>query len=271
MTEQELRDLWAKIAGAVGDKDEDGKFTLATLSKMAKEQAHAVFQHIFNVGHSERHKKATTEEKTLRDQVTALETERDELKVKLEDAGKGQPDASKRVTELEGQIRTLQTQHAEKEKEFRQQVAAARVDARLESLKAKLVAADMDDAYAEVLTQTAGVRGRLKLNDDGTFDVMQATGGIPFAPADGKDGLDLLATELVETTRSSKPSLIRSNAEAGSGTGSNGGRSSGDTRKGGAALYDSIRKGVQEAEKAGAPQGGTAAQRLGIRHVGETQ
>lgn len=268
MTEQEFRDLWAKIAGAIGD--EEGKFSLAAAARMAKDQAHAVYQQIFNVGHSERNKKATTDEAALREQVTALTTERDALKVKLDEAGKDQPDASKRVTELEGQIRTLQTTHADEVKALKASVGEARVEGRVESLRAKLVAGGMDADYAEVLTLKPDVRKRIKLNDDGTFEVLQANGGIPFAPADGKDGLDLLSGELIEATRTSKPTLITSGVESGSGQGSNGGRST-DSRGKGAGFYDGIRKGVADAEKAAAPSGGSAAQRMGIRHVGETQ
>ena len=269
MTEQELRELWAKLAGAVGDKDEDGKFTLATVARTMKENAHALFQHVFNVGHSERNKKATNDEKALRDQLTAKEEEATRLQSELETAKAGQPDAAKRVTELEGQIRTLQQQHADTPKELPGQVAEAKRTARLETLRGKL-AAHLDPDYAEVLVQKAEVRDRVRLNDDGSFDVLQAVGGIPFAPAEGADPMDLLVGELVETTRRTKPTLVTSGAEAGSGTGSTGGQAA--ERKGGdAKFFDGIREKAKEEQKRTTPDGGTGAQRMGLRQVGHTQ
>lgn len=266
MTEAELRALWGQIAGAVGEKDEEGKFTLRTLATTMKEGAHALFQHVFNVGHSERNKTAQAAEKELRDSISAKEADIARLTGELDEAKKGQPDAARRVTELEGKIKELQTAHASETKALKESVSQAKKAAKLESLRAKL-AGSLDADYAEVLTMKPEIAERIRLNEDGTFDVLQSVGGIPFAPAEGKDAMDLLVAEVVERTRKEKPSLVTSNAESGSGTGT-GRAAEGGGKAGDASYYEGLRKTVADKQKPSESDAGSAQQRMGMVRVG---
>jgi hypothetical protein len=273
MTKAQLRELFAKVTGTIGDEDQDtddGTLTMETVTSTLRQASPTVYQKVFDVGHSERDKRA---KKELEKVTGELETAKSELE-KARGAGATGTDDEKatRIRELEGQVQKLTAEKGDLEKAHRGALAEAKRDARLEGLRAILVGREgdrLEPEYAEVLLQNKALRDRVRINDDGTVDVLSAS-GVPYAPGEGQDAMTVLAGELVEQAKKDKPRLVISGAEGGSGTGGNGGRATGTGgATGDAQLYTGIRKEVEERQKQAPPTAGSAAQRMGMVQVGQ--
>jgi hypothetical protein len=277
MTKAKAREIAAALAAAVGEKDEDtddGTLTIETITGTLRQVAPGLYQKVFDAEHSERNKRAEKEQQKLQADLDAAKKELDTLK----GDGKGseggtQTDDQKaaRIRELEGQVTRLTAEKTELEGKHKTALAEAKRDVTLESLRALLVGREgdrLEPEYADVLLGTKNLRDRVRVNDDLTVEVLTAS-GVPYAPGEGKSGLDMLAGDVVEGAKKDKPRLVISNAESGSGTGGNNGRSTGAS--GGSkdsSFYDGIRKEVVEREKVQTPTGGSAAQRMGLTVVG---
>lgn len=204
-----------------------------------KEHGHPVFQEVFNLGHS----KATADAKAERE---ALEASLSETKA---DLGKAQgrvkeleekaPDAAKLREQYEQEVEGLKAKHKGELEERDTRLRDERMERAVTDLKSKLIAAGLDPEYAEVKVDKSEVRQRLRHSDKGELEVLQNGKEIPFTPADGKSGLDLLAAEIREGT---DPKWISSKADRGSDTGTSRGSGAGS------GLFDRIRDETKKRE-----------------------
>lgn len=267
MTEKELREFWARLVGDIGDKDEGEKVTIATVAKTLKEGAHDVFQHLFNLGHSEATKRA---EKAAGEAKTALE-EKDralaEKETELAAAKMANPGSTERVRELEGQVQALQGEKKQLEKDHRAKLRDVTQEAQVSALRARM-AGKLDPDWADVQVQKKEIKARIRVNDDGTVDVLQPDGKIPYAATEGKDGFDLLVDEIVKGAKSSERTskFVLAETDSGSGTGAGQGGPTGGTKD--AKFYDDLRERAKAENSVERPEGfKTGAERLGVSEL----
>lgn len=205
-----------------------------------KSGAHPVFQEVFNAGHSTATEQAKTDKQALETQLADVKADLDKATTRVQELEEKAPDVAKVREQYQTEITDLKTKHEQELEDRDQRLRNERMGRAVSDLRTKLVERGVDGEYAQVKVERADVRARLRHNDDGQLEVLQAGKEIPFQPADGKNALDLLADEIREGT---DPKWITSNADRGSGTGGGGGRPGGD-------MFDRIRKETKEREKA---------------------
>jgi hypothetical protein len=273
MTKAKLRELLASVAAAVGDRDEDtdeGTLTVETITATARAVAPTVYQRVFDAGHSERDKKAKKELEGVQSKLDEATKELTSLK-----SGKSEgteDEKTKRIAELEAKVSALETEKTTLVAAHKKELAESARALRVESLRAKLTGRDgehLDPDYAEVVLGLEANRNRIRVNDDGSVDVLSPS-GVPFAPGEGKDALDMLADEMIATAKTAKPKFVLVRGDEGSGLGGSQGRTGGSGGKaaGDQAFFEGIRKDVQDRQKASEPEGGSAATRMGLRVIG---
>jgi hypothetical protein len=219
---------------------------LAELNKLDRAQvvgglqtySQPIYQAVFDKGHSTATVKHNTEKQALEVQVNTLTETVRQKDAQLATANEKAPDIAVLRQQHEAQIRDLQEKNDAKVKAKNDELITERRDRAVTNLRVKLVEQGVDPEYAEVLSLKPDVQKRIRLNAEGKPEVFQADSDIPFAPAKGKTGIDLLAEEL---TAGTPPKFVVSNADRGSETTS---RKGGGPAKG--SLYDEIRS---EAEK----------------------
>src|SRR5690606_21712987 len=125
-----------------------------------------------------------------------------------------------------------QRKHDEALQRVTGQLKAGAIDTAVRDLRGALEKRGVDRDYAQVLSEKADLRARLKPSDDGGgVQVLQAGKDIPIAPSGALTALDVLADELFATV---PEKWVLAKTDTGSGD-----RSGGAPK--GAALYDGIR------------------------------
>lgn len=235
---------------------------LAELSKLDRtevvnglqSQAQPIYQAIFDKGHSVARTTYDAKKGELETQITSLTSQLQQKDAELKTANEKAPEIATLRQQHEAQIRDLQSKHEAKIKEKDDALSAERRDRWITDLRVKLVEAGVDAEYAEVLSLKPDVQKRIRLGTGGVLEVLQSEGEVPFAPAKGKTGIDLLADELAAAA---PPKFVVSKADRGSETkpGSKGGPAGGS-------FYDDIRKQAEERNKQ--PDRKPLAERMGM-------
>ncbi|HYG66112.1 MAG TPA: hypothetical protein VD838_00585 [Anaeromyxobacteraceae bacterium] len=208
-----------------------------TVAKALQKHAQPIYQEIFNRGHSQATEKLTAEKEAVEAQLEAAEEKATKAEAKAKKLEEGSPDVAKVTEQFQQEIADLKEKHKLEKKALETKVVDVQLQTYREKAIAKLVAADVDPAYAEVLLERQANRDRLKLDKDGKLSILQAGKDIPIAAEDGTDALDAFVQELAGAT----PANFKT---------SNGDRGAGATNaaSGGAGGYDPVKDGQARAE-----------------------
>lgn len=243
--------------------------------KIISEDIHEVYQEVNDRGHGAATKSKQADIDDLSTKLTTEKTRAEDLDRQLK-AIKEAPDIAAMREKYEADEKRLRNEHAQalqkQEGEFKGQLQVkeqALLDTRLDVAKRSLVAqlADskigVDQEYAHtVLVEKPEVKGRLKVDPDGTIKVLKkGSQDMYIVPAEGRTALEHLAEELAEGVEAKWKG---SGTGRGSGTeGSVGGAGAGSTTQ----LFEDTRARVKEREKAQAASraSGSAHERLGSR------
>ena len=201
-----------------------------------------LFQSIFQKGFDNGYGKkggelttATTRIATLEGELTAARTEVDKLKAN--------PDTASLHAQYTTEIAGIKKGAEEREAALRSTVVAERQTSRMGDLLAELISGNepLQRDYAIVLTEKAETKRRIKINGDGSWQVLQQGKDIPIAAQTPEAALKLLAAEL----KAAAPAgLVMVGTDRGGGL--TGGRADiTQTSTGGAALAASIRESVK--------------------------
>lgn len=209
-----------------------------------------IFQRGFDTGYGKGHgelETATAKVTELQGKVTTVETENAKLKAN--------PDTAALHAQYGQEITKLKGDAEREANTLRGTIADERQTVSMRDLRTHLV--DEGDkrlrpVYADVLLQKAEVRTRVKVNADGTRQVLQKGKDIPIAAQTFEAALAIMAGEL----KAEAPSdFVLAGTDAGGGIGGIGGRSTTTTQpSGSAALAESIRASVKNAPATDAPK-----------------
>jgi len=211
----------AIAALAEANKDE----VAALLEKKAGGLHQAIFQKGYDVAHGRKVKDADQ----LKGEIDKLKSELALRTEELSKVGSGQPD---RVKAYEEELTRIRTEKAETEKVYQLKLLQKDRQRAIADLRAVLIRKGVDPDYAEVLTQKATIESRVRVESDGSIQVMQEGKEIPIATEGSKAPLDALAEELVPKL---DPKWLTSKVDAGSGD------RGGAGQPGTASFYDKIR------------------------------
>lgn len=163
----------------------------------------------------------------LKKQVKAVEKERNEAKERvtelegeLEDARNKAPDTEKKIGELRDQHKAALKK---KDEELQAERDGRRGDKRATAverfLKKLKPGVEVDEDYANSVI-AAKYADRFSIADDGTLEIKQLGTDAVYAPADGKDAVDLLAADVLKAV---PPKFRLTGVEGGGGQGGGGG------------------------------------------------
>jgi hypothetical protein len=224
----------------------------AVLTALQK-SAQPIFQGIFDKGHAAATQRYTAEKATLDGTIANLTTQNQQKDEQIRQLGEAKPDVVAMQTKHAADIQRLEDKHKNELKVANDTLIGERMSRTGSDLKTKLVVLGVDAEYAEVVVSKAEREKRWRPNAKGIVEIFRADTDAPYAPAQGKDALDLLAEELKTAV---PPKFITVNGDSGSGT---------TTSTTGAATgkkkFDNIREDVKKKEAASASTT-TAAQRL---------
>ncbi len=215
-----------------------------------------IHQGIFDKGFGKAKTEFQVREVALQDQLKAATEDLGKVQGELKEVREKAPDVGKVTEQFQGEIKSLKDKHKQDIDTLRASNLAEKRNRDLATLRAQL-AAKLDPEYAKLKSELGETASRLRYNSDGNLEVMQAGKEIPFAPAEGKNPLDLLADEIIT---SADPKWVVSNVNGGSGVNNSGGNSGG----GSGSVYERIRAERAKAEEAKKHTAGTAAERLGM-------
>lgn len=158
--------------------------------------AQPLYQRAFAAGHTAGLTKGRGEKAEVEARLTEVQGQLETAQTQLREVQERTPDTNAIRTQYQNEIKTLKDQHktalqAEKDKRVN-----AEKDRAFATLQAKL-GKGLNPLVARLLVQDKAVRDRIHVNEDGTLEVMQKGKEIPFSPADDQDVLDLFASELI--------------------------------------------------------------------------
>lgn len=213
---------------------------------LVEKEGAPIFQGIFQKGFDNGYGKKAGELTTATARVTELEgqlaTTQGEV-TKL----KANPDTAALHVQYGTEITKVKADAATREAELQAVIVSERQTGRMSDLLTALTTGDkpLQRDYAEVLTEKAETKRRIKVNADGSWHVLQQGKDIPIAAQTPQAALALLADEL----KAAAPAglvLVGTDKGGGLDTGGRGGFSA-VTPSGGAALAESIRASVKTA------------------------
>ncbi len=221
---------------------------VTAMEKEAPAVYQAVFQKGHDIGYGKKHgelEKATARVTTLEGELTTANAELTKLK--------NSPDTKALHDQYGAQIGDLQTKAKAREAELLTTLRTERHNQRLAALRGHLVTPGADGKhlaadYADVLLQKADNAGRIKINDDGTWQVLQKGKDIPIAAQTPEAALQLMAGELIGEAPAS---FVLVGTDTGGGIGGSKGT---PAPAGAAALAASIRDSVSKAAKPEGPK-----------------
>lgn len=216
-----------------------------------KNDAHPVYQRVFNAGHSTAQSAAKTEKATLEQQIATakeeaatLQTQLDELKDKVPD--RAQIDAQWQQ-KLDREKKALQDQiDAANSK-----VARLTTDTTVEKAENALLAAGIRPRLAKLLAKDAA--SRIKYGEDGSPALYEAGSEIPIQVPAGKTAFQVLAEQ---EKAAADPADLVSQADSGGGAGAGGG--------GGSNKWQQRREALQKEREGQKPSGPSVEERLGM-------
>lgn len=236
----------------------DLKELIAELGKLDKDaviaalQGNAVYQGIFDKGHATATSRHQADKTALETRVTDLEGQVTDREKKIRALEAKTPDAAQLQQQHETVVAQLTDKHKQELKQRDESLNSERMLRAESDLRAKLKGR-VDTDYVEVLITKTREGKRIRLDKDGKAEALQADNGIPFAAAQGKTSIDLLADELFTGTPTKFQS---SNVDGGSGTEGGGGGGSGSQ------FYEGIRKDTEKRQVQG--DRSTARERMGV-------
>lgn len=206
-------------------------------------EAPALYQSVFQAGHDVGYGKKGAELVAAQGKVTELEgriTALDTEVTKL----KSNPDTAALHKQYAEERDKLVKEHAEAMSKVTGQIVSEKTSRYVTQLQQLLTAGEkrLQGDYATVLTEKADVRGRIKVNADGSWQVLQKGKDIPFAAATPEAAIAMLADEL----KSEAPAAF-----VLAGTDSGGGVTNGSSPlpPAGGSVFDKIRAEVKTASE----------------------
>ncbi len=171
-----------------------------------------IFQNGHDVGYGKKHGELTTAQTKateLEGRVATLSTELTTLK--------SAPDQKALHDQYGAQIKDLTTKAEQTASGLKAQLTKERKAAKVAVLRDALLtgAKRVEKDYADVLIQRADVVDRVKMNEDGTWQVLQKGKEIPIAAQTPDAALTLLADELKAET---PPKFLLVGTDTGAGT-----------------------------------------------------
>lgn len=234
--EKLLESLKALLAH--GNKDE--------VVQLIEKEGAPLFQSIFQRGFDNGYGKKAGELETANAKVTDLQakvTAQDGEIAKL----KANPDTAALHAQYGQEIAKVKADAEARERELRATLETERKTMRTRDLRALLTTGEkrLDADYADVLLEKPDVKSRVKINADGTFQILQKGKDIPIAAQTPEAALAIMADEL---KAEAPPRFVLVGTDTGGGldTGGRSGFSAG-APTGGAALAESIRASVKAA------------------------
>lgn len=215
-------------------------------------QGSPIYQAIFDKGHSTATARHTADKATADQRIADLEGQLSAAQTKIKGLEAKTPETQELQRQHEQQLVQLQDKHKRELAEAATLLDSERMGRAEADLRARLKGR-VDDDYVEVLITKAREKKRIRLAKDGTPEALQADSGIPYAAAQGKTSLDLLADELFTGT---PLKFQKSGVDEGSGAEGGGGGG------GGATFYDGIRKDTEK--RSGAGERRTAREAMGV-------
>jgi len=223
---------------------------------LVETKAAPLFQSIFQKGHDVGYGKKHGELDTAKGRVAELETANAKL-VEANTALKANPDTASLHRQYGEQIASLTATHKTERENLMSGIRGEREIRRFSDLLVALTSGEkpLVKDYAEVLTQKGEIRKRIKINDDGSWQVLQKGQDIPVAAQTPEAALALLAEEL---KAEAPPAFILVGADSGGGAGKG---APGRPATGGAAQAAAIRDSVKAtvAKETPKPRGPFAA------------
>lgn len=231
MTAEELTQLQALLK-KYEPKDKDA------VVKALDTDVHEVYQQIHDVGHSAATQKG-------KDDLAALQTKLDKANQQVQELKDKAPDSATLRKEYEERERQLKEAHKTELQSKDSVIATERLDRARTDLAIQLNEDyGIDLEYGKlILTRRPEVESRLKFDDKGELQIMQAGKSIAIAGANRSEVLKHFAKELEPSVEKKwKNSRVRRGSNTGGGEG---GDEGGDTN-----VYDKVRKDAEERAKA---------------------
>jgi hypothetical protein len=237
-----MNELEQALAVLMGHSDQ------AAVAQLIHTKAPALYQTIFNAGHSVATTQAKADKMRLDGEVATARAKVTELEGKITELGRANPDAA----QYQQQIVDLKKQIEDREKQDKANARKGRLDSARDGLKDALIKLRVDPVYARAHVLEPEVIGRLVQNE-GSDDVVVTQKGlnIPIIVTDGKQTpLDVLAAEIRAAVH---PRYILADTDRGSETDGEGGPTGGGSKK---VAFDKIRTDTAAAEQARATSTG---------------
>lgn len=243
----ELKELLAELL----------KLDRAAVVTALQAEAHAIYQAVFDKGHSTATAAARAEKERIEGVVAGLQTQLEQRDKTIKELQDKAPDVATVRAQFEQQILKLQADHKDALKAKDEEIQGERRARTFGDLRTKLISKGVDPDYADVLTGKAEVQKRVRFNKAGEAEVLQADSEVPLQAGKGQTAIDLFADELQKATPAK---FLTSNGDRGSGT-ENGTGTSGKSGN----LYEGIRKRATERQTKQGEGTKTAAEKLGIK------
>lgn len=204
----------------------------------------ALYQGIFNKGHSEATAKAKESAKQANTDLVAAQSEVARLGEQVSELEKKAPETAALRQQHEAVLQDLKEKHKLKIGHLEGGILREREQRTHSEFVRRLVAGGLDADYAEVQAMKQRDRFRFNSGENGSLnlEILQSGKDIPFSPADGKDAIDMISEEV----RAAAPAKFRTaNTDSGAGI------TSGTT--GGVGGYDPVKAGkaMAAAQKSG--------------------
>lgn len=214
---------------------------------LVETQGSGLFQKIFQKGHDVGYGKKHAALDRATEELTGIKAKLATAEEQITTL-KANPETKAIHEQYAGQIKSLTDAAKARETELLTGIRKERHSSHLSTLRTALKAKLQPD-YADVLLEKGENSDRIKVNDDGTWTVLQKGKDIPLAAQTPEAALSILADELVA---GAPAGFVLAATDAGGGMGQNG-QGKSQTPTGAAATAASIREGVKKSVTPNAP------------------
>lgn len=226
-------------------------------------QAQPIFQSIFDKGHAAATARFNGEKSELEGKITGLNETIRTKDTQIQQLSEKAPEVATLTQQHQTEINRLKEEQKNALRVANETLIGERRSRARGDLRVKLVGLGVDSDYAEMLVNKPDMEKRIRPNAQGQMEFIRADNDAPYAPAQGKDVLDLMAEELKAVV---PPKFITVSGDRGSGTRSADSGSGGG--KGAAGKYEAARTDVTKKEER-ASTSISARDRLAGRGVGK--
>jgi hypothetical protein len=223
-----------------------------------QKSANAVWQNIFNKGHSTATVAARTEKDQLTGKVTSLETAVAEKEIKIKELETKSPDVAAIHRQYQEKITGMENTHRTELANRDGVIATSRKSAVKSAIRKEAEKLGLDPDWLELQMDKPENDRRIVVKADGSYEIMQPEGNIPLMPA-GEDKPETLIAKEILAKAPDKWKNVQTDSGAGINSNLPGG---GQKKAAGTAKYDKIR---EDAKKAAADRKAVTPATLGER------